>query len=143
LTRGCGQNRAPGRRRTPGSTRGAQEQHKRNTRGTQQRNTPSPGLHQACASLEGGFGVALGDFAPPFFILHSSFCIRPGVPLGGFARLFRIPYSAFSNLHSPRGCFVRLFEVRSSMFLLRLSKPAHEACRSGSCEQAHRQRANP
>jgi hypothetical protein len=41
--------------------------------------------------------VVLGGLAPPFFILHSSFCIRPGVALAGFARLFRNPHSVSSD----------------------------------------------
>jgi hypothetical protein len=31
--------------------------------------------------------LPLVGVAPPFFILHSAFCLRPSVALGGFARL--------------------------------------------------------
>jgi hypothetical protein len=35
--------------------------------------------------------VALGGFARPFFIHHSSFFLRPSVALGGFAQSLSIP----------------------------------------------------
>src|ERR1039458_5101253 len=55
-------------RRPGGKALQAQEDNKRSTRGTQQSNTLSPGLHQACASLEGGFGPRSS-----FYVLHSAF----------------------------------------------------------------------
>ena len=39
-------------------------------------------------------------FAPPFCILHSTFCIRLGVASGGFACPFCILHSSFCILHS-------------------------------------------
>ncbi len=61
--------------------------------------THVPGLHLACTWLAprmylastwlwGRIGVALGAFARFFCILNSSFCLRAGVALAGFARPF-------------------------------------------------------
>src|ERR1019366_9298958 len=78
------------RRKNKSSTRGTQEEHKRNTRGC-----------IPCSWLVPGLRLALVGFAPLFCILHSTFCIRLGVALrwlwgalsGYFA--FRTPHSAF------------------------------------------------
>jgi len=51
-----------------------------------------------------------------FFILHSAFCIRPEVALGGFDRPFCLLHSAFCiPCVVALGGFVRVFEVRSWM----------------------------
>jgi hypothetical protein len=42
---------------------------------------PAPDAWRAASS---GFGVALGGSAPPFCILHSAFCLRLWMALGGF-----------------------------------------------------------
>ena len=58
-------------------TQGEQEQHKRNTRGTQESTSQSPGLHLACTWLEVGFGRLCPTLLhSTFYILHS--------PRGGF-----------------------------------------------------------
>jgi hypothetical protein len=46
-----------------------------------------------CLSL--GYQVALGWLASAFSILHSPFCLRPGVALGGFASPFCTLHYAF------------------------------------------------
>ena len=47
-----------GHRRPGGRAGGRHEEHKSNTRGTQESASLSPGLHLACPWLAGGFGVA-------------------------------------------------------------------------------------
>jgi hypothetical protein len=59
-----------GRRKAGGSTRGAQEEHKRNTRATQESTSQSPGLCLACAWLwvplpaSSAFSILPSAFAP-------------------------------------------------------------------------------
>jgi hypothetical protein len=45
--------------------------------------------------------VALVGFAPTFIILHSPFCIPPGVALGGFSRLEGNAISAIPAIIQP------------------------------------------
>ena len=55
-----------------------------------------PGLYLPCTWLWRSFGVPFGGFARPFFILHSSFCIRP--------RAFTISHPNTTPLpRAPRG----------------------------------------
>src|ERR1017187_10233196 len=77
----------PQRRRKPGgSTRGAQEEHKRSTRATQEEHKRARPNPVACSWLVPGLCLALGAFARHFCIHNSSFCLRPSVASGGFRR---------------------------------------------------------
>ena len=73
-----------GRRKPGGSTRGAQEEHKRSTRATQEEHKRARPNPLACSWLVPGLCLALGAFARHFCIHNSSFCLRPSVALGGF-----------------------------------------------------------
>jgi len=75
--------------------------HKRSTRATQEEHKrvgPNP---LACTWLVPGLCLALGAFAPPFCIHHSSFSLRPGVALRALPAISSliIHHSAF-----PPGC---------------------------------------
>src|ERR1017187_1697332 len=80
-------------------TQGEQGQHKRNTRGTQESTSQSPGLHLACTWLEVGFGRLCPTLLhSPFYILHS--------PRGGFGVASgAFLHSSFILLPSPRSGF--------------------------------------
>jgi hypothetical protein len=49
-----------------------------------------PPKHMACTSQVPRMYLALGDFAPPFCILHSAFCLRLGVALGSHWGAYRL-----------------------------------------------------
>jgi hypothetical protein len=65
--------------------------------------------------------LASASHLSPFFILHSSFCLHPGVALGGFAWPFEVRGSRFEVRCSPlpagKGLVgPRVFEVQSGAF---------------------------
>src|ERR1039458_7202556 len=63
------------------STRATQEEHKRNTRGQHAIPWLATGLCLACNWPVPRLSVPLGGFARLFRILHSAFCIRPSVAI--------------------------------------------------------------